>query len=94
MTALLGRNETLVAGVILAFCLVGAFADPNFLSIPTLMALLRAGIVLGILAVGVLVVLGPDISSAGGALGLLLGLVSLASLSLEPIRPTLWWSWM
>ena len=40
--------------------------------------------VLGFVAgvAGVLVVLGPDISRAGGVLGLLLGLVSLASLSL------------
>lgn len=38
------------------------------------------GFVVGVL--GVLVVLGPDISHAGGPLGLLLGLVSLASLSL------------
>lgn len=38
------------------------------------------GFVVGVL--GVLVVLGPDISHAGGVAGLLLGLVSLASLSL------------
>jgi drug/metabolite transporter (DMT)-like permease len=38
------------------------------------------GFVVGVL--GVLVVLGPDISHAGGPLGLLLGMVSLASLSL------------
>ncbi|HVG48443.1 MAG TPA: ABC transporter permease [Rubellimicrobium sp.] len=71
MTNLLSRNETLVAGVILAFCLVGALADSNFLSLPTLMDLVRAGIVLGILAVGVLVVLisgGIDVSTTSLAI--------------------------
>lgn len=71
MTGWLSRNETLVAAVILAFCVVGALADPNFLSLPTLMDLLRAGIVLGILAVGVLVVLisgGIDVSTTSLAI--------------------------
>lgn len=71
MNRLLSRNETLVAVVILAFCAVGALSDPGFLSVPTLMDLLRAGIVLGILAVGVLVVLisgGIDVSTASLAI--------------------------
>jgi simple sugar transport system permease protein len=61
----LTRNETLVAAVILAFCAVAAVADPGFLSMPTLTDLLRGGIVLGIFAVGVMVVLvsgGIDVS--------------------------------
>ena len=59
------RNEVLVAGVILAFCALAAFSDPNFLSIPTFTDLLRNGIILGILAVGAMVVLvsgGIDVS--------------------------------
>jgi len=59
------RNETLVATVIVAFCVLAAVSDPGFLSIATLTDLLRNGIVLGIFAVGVLVVLvsgGIDVS--------------------------------
>jgi simple sugar transport system permease protein len=59
------RNETLVALVILAFCALAAVVDPGFLSMPTLTDLLRSGIILGIFAVGVLVVLvsgGIDVS--------------------------------
>lgn len=65
MTNLWTRNETLVALVILAFCTLAAVSDPGFLSIPTLTDLLRGGIVLGIFAVGVLIVLisgGIDVS--------------------------------
>lgn len=59
------RNETLVALVILAFGALAALSDPGFLSIATLTDLLRGGIVLGIFATGVLVVLisgGIDVS--------------------------------
>ena len=59
------RNETLVALVILAFCLLGAASDPGFLSIATLTDLLRGGIVLGIFAVAAMLVLisgGIDVS--------------------------------
>lgn len=59
------RNETLVALVILAFCALAAVSDPGFLSIATLTDLLRGGIVLGIFAVGALIVLisgGIDVS--------------------------------
>ena len=86
MTGILSRNETLVAGVILAFCLVGTLADPNFLSLPTLMDLLRAGIVLGILAVGVLVVLisgGIDVSTTSLAI-MALYVTTLLAQSLLP----------
>ena len=60
-----GRNEVLVAVVIVAFCALAAASDPNFLSIPTLTDLMRNGIVLGIFAVGAMVVLvsgGIDVS--------------------------------
>ena len=63
--SLWARNETLVAVVIAAFCALAAASDPNFLSIPTLTDLARAGIVLGIFAVGAMVVLvsgGIDVS--------------------------------
>lgn len=59
------RNETLVALVIVAFCALAAVSDPGFLSIATLTDLLRGGIVLGIFAVGALIVLisgGIDVS--------------------------------
>lgn len=59
------RNETLVALVIVAFCVVATISDPSFLSMPTLTDLLRGGIVLGIFAVGALLVLisgGIDVS--------------------------------
>ena len=59
------RNETLVALVILGFCGLAAASDPGFLSIATLTDLLRGGIVLGIFAVGALIVLisgGIDVS--------------------------------
>jgi simple sugar transport system permease protein len=61
----LARNEVLVAGVIVAFCAVAAIVDPGFLSMPTLFDLLRGGIVLGIFAVGAMLVLvsgGIDVS--------------------------------
>jgi simple sugar transport system permease protein len=59
------RNETLVALVIVAFCAFAAVSDPGFLSIATLTDLSRGGIVLGIFAVGALIVLisgGIDVS--------------------------------
>jgi len=61
----LTRNETLVAIVIIGFCIVASIADANFLSIPTLTDLMRGGIVLGIFAVAAMVVLisgGIDVS--------------------------------
>lgn len=65
MTSLLARNETLVALVILLFCIVATLSDPNFLTVTTLSDLLRASIVLGILAIGAMLVLvsgGIDVS--------------------------------
>jgi simple sugar transport system permease protein len=61
----LTRNETLVALVVVAFCVVTAIVQPNFLSLPTLFDLLRGSIVIGIFAIGVLLVLisgGIDVS--------------------------------
>ena len=54
-----------MAIVIVAFCLIAAASDPRFLSASTLTDLLRASIVLGILAVGAMLVLvsgGIDVS--------------------------------
>ncbi|MCA3451645.1 MAG: ABC transporter permease [Rhodobacter sp.] len=65
MSTLWTRNETLVALVIVAFCGLAALSDPGFLSVATLTDLLRGGIVLGIFAVGALIVLisgGIDVS--------------------------------
>lgn len=62
---LLKRNETLVAVVIALFCIIATIADPRFFSITTVSDLLRASIVIGILAVGAMVVLvsgGIDVS--------------------------------
>ncbi|MFK7890207.1 MAG: ABC transporter permease, partial [Granulosicoccus sp.] len=62
---LLTRNETLVAVVILLFCTAAAISDPRFLSATTLTDLLRASIVLGIFAIGAMLVLvsgGIDVS--------------------------------
>ena len=59
------RNETLVAGVIIAFCIVATIADPLFFTITTVSDLLRASIVIGILAIGAMLVLvsgGIDVS--------------------------------
>lgn len=59
------RNETLVAIVIIGFCLIATVSDPLFFSVTTLSDLLRASIVLGILAVAAMLVLvsgGIDVS--------------------------------
>ncbi len=51
------RNETLVAVVIILFCLFASASDPRFFSVTTLTDLLRASIVLGIFAIGAMLVL-------------------------------------
>ena len=59
------RNETLVAGVIVLFCVAATLSDPLFFSVTTLSDLLRASIVIGILAIGAMLVLvsgGIDVS--------------------------------
>ena len=65
MKAAWARNETLVLLVVIVFCLVTTAVQPAFLSLPTLFDLLRNSIVIGIFAIGVLVVLisgGIDVS--------------------------------
>lgn len=65
MKRLVARNETLVALVIVAFCAIATISDPLFLTVTTLSDLLRASIVLGILAVAAMMVLvsgGIDVS--------------------------------
>lgn len=62
---LLARNEVLVGGILLAFIIVTSIVDPNFLSIATLFDLFRNGLIMGIFAIGVLLVLisgGIDVS--------------------------------
>lgn len=62
---LLARNEVLVGGILAAFIAVTSIVDPNFLSVPTLFDLLRNGLIMGIFAIGVLLVLisgGIDVS--------------------------------
>ena len=59
------RNETLVFLVVVGFCALTTAVDSAFFSVPTLFDLLRNSIVLGIFAIGVLVVLvsgGIDVS--------------------------------
>ena len=59
------KNEVFVAVVILAFCSVATFVDPMFFSVTTLTDLMRAAIVIGIMAVAVMMVLisgGIDVS--------------------------------
>lgn len=59
------RNETLVALVIILFCIFASASDPRFFSATTLTDLLRASIVLGIFAIGAMLVLisgGIDVS--------------------------------
>jgi len=83
------RNETLVALVIVAFCALAAVIDPGFLSMPTLTDLLRSGIILGIFAVGVLVVLvsgGIDVSFTAIA-AFAMYTTTLALVSLAPATP-------
>ena len=62
---LFARNETLVAVVIVAFCIVAGLRSPAFFSLGTLFDLLRGSIVMGMFAMGVLLVLisgGIDVS--------------------------------
>lgn len=59
------RNEILVAAVIILFCVYASASDPLFFSATTLADLLRASIVLGIFAIGTMLVLisgGIDVS--------------------------------
>jgi simple sugar transport system permease protein len=63
--ALLLRNETYLAVIIIAYCLVVSLVNPRFFSLETLFDILRSGSGTMILATGVLVVLvsgGIDVS--------------------------------
>jgi simple sugar transport system permease protein len=63
--ASLKSNEALVAIIIVAFSVVTGIVDPSFFSLANAFDLLRASIVVGIMAIGVLVVLlsgGIDVS--------------------------------
>ncbi len=65
MKRLLRRNETLVGLTIIGLCLVIGLSNPTFLSIGYLFDLLRSSIVMGIFAMGVLIVIvsgGIDVS--------------------------------
>lgn len=83
----LTRNETLVALVVVAFCVVTAIVQPNFLSLPTLFDLLRGSIVIGIFAIGVLLVLisgGIDVSfTAIAAFAMYTTTLTLTSLGID-----------
>lgn len=62
---ILARNETLVAIILVAFIAFTAIVDPRFLSLATLLDLLRNGLILAIFSIGVLLVLisgGIDVS--------------------------------
>ena len=64
LKALATKNETLVAVVIIAFCILATFSDPLFLSVTTLTDLMSS-VVIGILAVAAMMVLisgGIDVS--------------------------------
>lgn len=63
--ALFQRNETLVAVTIVALCLYIGLRNPVFFTLGNLVDLLRSGVVIGIFAMGVLIVIisgGIDVS--------------------------------
>jgi simple sugar transport system permease protein len=83
----LTRNETLVALVILVFCTATAFVSPSFLTLPTLFDLLRNSIIIGIFAIGVLLVMisgGIDVSfTAIAAFAMYTTTLTLVSLGVD-----------
>lgn len=86
VTDLLTRNETLVAGVIVAFCVVATLSDPLFFSVTTVSDLTRASIVIGIMAIGCMIVLisgGIDVSFTAIAVFSMYASVKIA-LALQP----------
>ncbi len=89
LRALALRNETLVGLVIVLFCLVAAASDPLFLTVTTLSDLLRASIVIGILAIGAMLVLvsgGIDVSFTAVAVFAMYA-ATVFSLNLWPAMP-------
>ena len=88
-SGLLTRNETLVAAVILAFCVWATLADPFFFTITTVSDLTRASIVIGILAIGCMLVLisgGIDVSFTAVAVFSMYATTTL-TLALAPDLP-------
>lgn len=64
-TKLFTKNEFLVGAILVLFCLVTGLVDRSFFTLATAFDLLRAGTVIGIFAIGVLLVLisgGIDVS--------------------------------
>ena len=83
------RNETLVASVIILFCIVATLSDPLFFSVTTVSDLLRASIVIGILAVAAMLVLvsgGIDVSFTAIAVFAMYS-ASLLALAIWPDMP-------
>lgn len=83
------RNETLVAAVILAFCVVATLSDPLFFSVTTVSDLLRASIVIGIFAIAAMLVLvsgGIDVSFTAVAVFAMYAATKIA-LALWPEMP-------
>lgn len=67
---ILGRRETLLAGVIVAVCLVFGLLAPEFFSLAHVFGIARSSVVMGIMALGLLVVLvqgGIDVSVSATA---------------------------
>lgn len=68
LSAVLGRTELLLLLVIIAVCILTGIVNERFLTVDTLFGILRNSILMGILAVGVLVVMisgGIDVSFTG-----------------------------
>jgi simple sugar transport system permease protein len=81
----LTRNETLVALVILGFCIVATLSDPNFFSVTTLSDLVRASIVLGILAVAAMLVL------VSGGIDVSFTAVAVSAMYMTTVFTLAWW---
>lgn len=65
LSRIFARNEVLVGAILLAFIIFTSIVDPRFFSIGTLFDLMRNGLIMGIFAIGVLLVLisgGIDVS--------------------------------
>ena len=80
LSSLLCRTELLLALVIIAVCILTGLVNDRFLSLDTLFGILRNSILMGILAVGVLVVMisgGIDVSFTGIAVFALYGTTML-----------------
>jgi simple sugar transport system permease protein len=68
---LLYQHEVIIALILIGVCLTIGFVNPNFWSVPNLLAILRSATIMGIFSLGVLVVLisgGIDVSFTGIAI--------------------------